>query len=99
MAMTPPPSQGSIRDELLFAIREARARGSHVDDAIVKRELSLLVDERQAEALHTYFILNYTQAQTAQAMGISQPSVCKLLRKGAINLAARLAALTAAQVT
>lgn len=88
----------TIRDELLLAIREARARGAVVNDYILRRELALLTDQRQAQALHAYWVLNFTQAQVAQAMDITQPAVAKLLKKGAVNLAARLAALVLDQV-
>lgn len=80
--------------ELLALIRDARARGFRLDDEVLRRELAQLVDQRQAEAMRLYWLEGRKQVQVAQAMGITQPTVVKLLRKGATNLAARIASLT-----
>lgn len=80
--------------ELLKVIRDARARGFQLDDRLLRREIALLVDQRQAEAMMLYWVDGIeNQAAIARRMGTSQQAVSKLLRKGSTNLAARLARL------
>lgn len=86
-----------ILNELLRAIRDARARGFHLNDEILLRELASLADPRQAEALIHYWLDDKTQVETAEAMGITQPAVHRLLKAGAAGLAARIVLLAVEQ--
>ena len=67
-----------------------------VEDAAAVDDALLVLDERERRILHMRFMRDMTQSQIADALGISQMHVSRLLRKTLATLRERAGAGMAA---